>query len=140
MIAPTSELLAVLRQYNPWWRDSESSDLPDWRRAAFHEVLMWMSDPETPRALLLTGARQVGKTTLLLQTIQTLLDQGVPPAKILYVTFDHPLLKLLGLDGLLNLWHELEPESEGDEYLFLDEIQGRLTLWYQRDLMRRWRK
>ena len=82
-----------------------------------------MTDPPTHRALLLTGARQVGKTTLLLQTIQALLAKGVPPAKILYATFDHPLLKLIGLDGLLNLWRELEPEHEGVEYLFLDEIQ-----------------
>ena len=123
MIAPTADLLAVLRQYNPWWRGGGPADLPDWRRAAFHEVLSWMKTPPTHRALLLTGARLVGKTTLLLQTVQALLEEGVAPAKILYATFDHPLLKLVGLDGLLNLWRELEPEGEGIEYLFLDEIQ-----------------
>ena len=123
MIAPTPELLAVLRQYNPWWRGGQTADLPGWRRAAFHEVLSWMTEPPTHRALLLTGARQVGKTTLLLQTIEALLAKGVPPDKILYATFDHPLLKLVGLDGLLNLWREVEPEQEGVEYLFLDEIQ-----------------
>jgi len=90
---------------------------------AFHEVLYWMTDPPTHRALLLTGARQVGKTTLLLQTIQALLAKGMSPGRILYATFDHPLLKLIGLDGLLNLWRELEPEHAGVEYLFLDEIQ-----------------
>ncbi len=36
---------------------------------------------------------QVGKTTLLLQQIATLLEAKVPAANILYVTFDHPLLK-----------------------------------------------
>jgi hypothetical protein len=82
-----------------------------------------MSEPPTHRALLLSGARQVGKTTLLLQTIEALLAKGVPPNNILYATFDHPLLKLVGLDGLLNLWRETEPEKEGVEYLFLDEIQ-----------------
>lgn len=82
-----------------------------------------MTEPPAHRALLLTGARQVGKTTLLLQTVQALLDRGVAPSKILYATFDHPLLKLVGLDGLLNLWRELEPEGEGIEYLFLDEVQ-----------------
>jgi predicted AAA+ superfamily ATPase len=123
MIAPMPELLAVLRQYNPWWQGRGMADLPDWRRAAFHEVLSWMAEPPTHRALLLTGPRQVGKTTLFLQAIQSLLAGGVAPGKILYATFDHPLLKLVGLDGLLNLWRELEPEKEGVEYLFLDEIQ-----------------
>jgi predicted AAA+ superfamily ATPase len=82
-----------------------------------------MTEPPTHRALLLTGARQIGKTTLLLQTIQSLLAKGVSASNILYATFDHPLVKLIGLDGLLNLWRELEPEHEGVEYLFLDEIQ-----------------
>jgi hypothetical protein len=123
MIATSSELITVLRQYNPWWRGAPTADLPAWRRRAFHDILAWMQTPPAPRALLLSGARQVGKTTLFLQVIQDLIDSGVPANKILYATFDHPLLKLLGLDGLLKLWREFEPESDGIEYLFLDEIQ-----------------
>lgn len=123
MIANSAELITVLRQYNPWWRGAATADLPIWRRRSFQDILAWMQSPPAPRALLLSGARQVGKTTLFLQVIQTLIDSGVPAHKILYATFDHPLLKLLGLDGLLKLWREFEPESEGIEYLFLDEIQ-----------------
>jgi predicted AAA+ superfamily ATPase len=70
-----------------------------------------------------SGARQIGKTTLFLQAIEGLLPDGVPPSQILYVTFDHPLLKLTGLDGLLDLWREAETARDGPEYLFLDEIQ-----------------
>lgn len=73
--------------------------------------------------MLLSGARQIGKTTLLLQAIESLLAEGVPPGQILYATFDHPLLKLAGLDGLLELWREIEPARAGPEYVFLDEIQ-----------------
>jgi len=83
-----------------------------------------MQHPAAGRALLLSGARQIGKTTLFLQTIETLLAQGIPPANIMYVTFDHPLLKLAGPDGLLRLWDELEPSKQGTEYLFFDEIQS----------------
>lgn len=124
MIIPTPELIAVLRQFNPWWRGAPSADLPVWRRRAFHDILAWMQSPPAPRALLLSGARQVGKTTLFLQVIQALIENGVPANKILYATFDHPLLKLQGLDGLLKLWREFQPESDGIEYLFLDEIQS----------------
>jgi len=123
MIATSSELITVLRHYNPWWRGAPSADLPAWRRRPFHDILNWMQSPPAPQALLLSGARQVGKTTLFLQVIQALIDSGVPPNKILYATFDHPLLKLQGLDGLLKLWREFEPESDGIDYLFLDEIQ-----------------
>jgi len=123
MIASPAELFAVLRQYNPWWSGARFPDLPSWRRAAFHEIAAWADDPPGGRALLLSGARQVGKTTLFLQAIDRLLDRSVAPQNILYVTFDHPLLKLVGLEELLRLWREFEPAREGPEYLFLDEIQ-----------------
>jgi uncharacterized protein len=124
MIVPTAELIAVLRQYNPWWSGGRFPDLPSWRRAAFREIDGWLENPPAGRALLISGARQVGKTTLLLQAADVLLNRGVPPVNILYATFDHPLLKLIGLDGLIRLWREYEPMREGVEYLFLDEIQA----------------
>lgn len=123
MIASKAELFAVLRQYNPWWSGGRFFELPTWRRAAFREIAAWAENPPAGRALLLSGARQVGKTTLYLQTIEDLLKRGVAPSNILYATFDHPLLKLIGLEALLALWREFEPAQGGPEYLFLDEIQ-----------------
>ncbi len=72
---------------------------------------------------MLSGARQIGKTTLMLQAIDELLRNGVPAANILYATFDHPILKLAGIDAVLDAWRGREPRSEGLEYLFLDEAQ-----------------
>lgn len=117
------ELVAVLSQFNPWWRDEAISDLPKWRRAAFRELYAWTSNPPAPRAVLLSGARQIGKTTLMLQAADALLREGAPPANILYATFDHPILKLAGIDAVLEAWREREPRAEGLEYLFLDEAQ-----------------
>jgi len=123
MIAADAELISVLRQYNPWWSGGRVQDLPKWRRVAFKEITSWLTNPPTGRALLLSGARQVGKTTLFLQAIDALLDSGVSPSSILYATFDHPLLKLVGPDGVMRLWREFEPAAEGGQYVFLDEIQ-----------------
>lgn len=117
------ELVAVLAQFNPWWRDEAIADLPAWRRAASRELHSWMTAPPAPRAVLLSGARQIGKTTLMLQSIDTLLRAGVPKANILYATFDHPVLKLAGIDAVLEAWREREPRLDGLEYLFLDEAQ-----------------
>jgi uncharacterized protein len=123
MITSPQEVMAVLRQYNPWWSGLRVPDLAEWHRAAFRELDFWLRNPPARRAVLLTGARQVGKTTLLLQAIEGLVASGVPPQNILYATFDHPLLKLAGLGGLMKLWREYEVAAEGPEYLFLDEIQ-----------------
>ena len=47
------------------------------------------------------GTRRVGKTTIQYQMIDRLLKKGVPPQKILFVSMDHPMLKLSGLNDLL---------------------------------------
>jgi uncharacterized protein len=120
---PKEDLISILSQFNPWWKKEKIADLPSWHRGIFQELFFWIQSPPTHRALLLSGPRQVGKTTLLLQAIQKLIDSGIPPANILYVTFDHPVCKLAGLEVVLEAWRELEPKVEGTEYLFLDEAQ-----------------
>ncbi|MBK9441666.1 MAG: ATP-binding protein [Comamonadaceae bacterium] len=117
------ELVAVLSQFNPWWRGEAIPDLPKWRRAAFRELHTWTTNPPAPRAVLLSGARQIGKTTLMLQAVDSVLRTGTPPGNILYATFDHPILKLAGIDAVLDAWREREPKADGLEYLFLDEAQ-----------------
>jgi len=117
------ELVSILAQFNPWWRGEAMTDLPAWRRAAFHELFEWVANPPAARAVLLSGARQIGKTTLMLQAVDTLLKQEVPAGNILYATFVHPILKLAGIDAVLEAWREREPRVDGNEYLFLDEAQ-----------------
>ena len=117
------ELVSVLSQFNPWWRGEPIADLPNWRRAAFRELHRWLTDPPAARAVLLSGARQIGKTTLMLQAVDELLRAGVAPANILYATFDHPILKLAGVGAVLQAWREREPKVAGEEYLLIDEAQ-----------------
>lgn len=123
MKIPKEELIGILSQFNPWWKKESIPDLPKWHRGAFRELTQWIEHPPTHRAIMLSGPRQVGKTTLILQYIQRLIDMGAAPSNILYATFDHPICKLAGLDAVLEAWRELEPKAEGPEYLFLDEAQ-----------------
>lgn len=118
-----NELISVLSQFNPWWQGENFQELPTWHRAAFNELKTWVIDPPAPRAILLSGARQIGKTTLLLQAIELLLSQGVKPGNILYATFDHPLIKMSDIDEVLKAWREREPKTDEIEYIFLDEAQ-----------------
>ncbi|MFZ5625867.1 MAG: ATP-binding protein, partial [Bacillota bacterium] len=72
--------------------------------------------------VILSGARRVGKTTLLFQMIEALLKKNVEAKKILYISFDHPLLKLCRMDEIINIYEtNVSPEEEA--YLFFDEIQ-----------------
>jgi predicted AAA+ superfamily ATPase len=122
----TEEIITVLRQFNPWWRNKPQSDLPNWHRPAFRDIVQWIDSPNIKRSLVLTGPRQVGKTTLYRQAIRQLLATGTPAENIFYATFDHPLLKLIGQDRVLQIWREYIPpkkDAEKPEYLFFDEFQ-----------------
>ncbi len=124
MEIPKSELFSVLQEFNPWWTGKPVADLPNWERSAAIQIREWIDNKDTNRSLLLTGARQVGKTTLFRQAKRRLVQEGFPAANLLYATFDHPLLKLAGLERTLQAWGELFPPVEGHpRMLFLDEIQ-----------------
>lgn len=118
-----TEITAILAKYNPWWQGKEVVDLPTWRRVAFEELFNWVIAPPAPRAVLLSGARQIGKTTLLRQVIEALLKQGTPSANILFASFDDSVIKYAGIEAVLEAWREREPAAQGPEYLFLDEAQ-----------------
>jgi len=121
------EIIAVLRQFNPWWSNEPINDLPSWHRPAFRDISDWVKSPTAGRSLVLTGPRQVGKTTLFRQVIQDLLQSGVPTENVLYATFDHPLLKLIGQEKVFQIWREFIPPKKKNgiatDYLFLDEFQ-----------------
>ena len=70
----------------------------------------------------LTGARRVGKTTIQYQIIDTLLKKQVPPQRIVFISMDHPMLKLSGLGEILECYHENIYAGQ-DCYYFFDEIQ-----------------
>jgi predicted AAA+ superfamily ATPase len=117
------ELVGILAKFNPWWRGEHIADLPSWKRAAYGELKEWIINPPVARAIMLSGARQVGKSTLVMQAIEDLIKSGVSPSNILYATFDHPLLKLAGIEAVIDAWRLREPKQNGYEYVFLDEAQ-----------------
>lgn len=74
------------------------------------------------------GSRRAGKTYLLLETMQRLLEQGVAKESIIYINFEDERLidlKVSDLDTILQAYRELYPDNSLSEaYIFLDEIQN----------------
>jgi predicted AAA+ superfamily ATPase len=124
MKIPKNELISVLQEFNPWWSGQSQSELPAWERTASQEIARWCENRTSKRSLLLSGPRQVGKTTLFRQTVRNLLNSGFPASQIIYITFDHPLLKLAGINKTIEAWEEIFPgTSDRPQFLFLDEVQ-----------------
>lgn len=123
-IATPENILKLLYSYNPWWRDGTfPKDLrKPVKRVAYYEAMKLFTHPDLRRYVILSGARRVGKTTIVYQMIEALLREGVEPKKIIYISFDHPLLKFCTLDEIMDIYEKyISPSDEA--YLFLDEIQ-----------------
>lgn len=78
-------------------------------------------------ARVIIGMRRSGKTYLLFQEMQRLIDAGVEKNRLLYVNFEDDRLQPLApdvLDRTLETFYRLNPAARSeDAYLFLDEIQ-----------------
>lgn len=121
-LIPLDEQLAVLQGFNPWWLGRPVS-APVFRRLAFDACRVYFDNPTLRRAVLLSGPRRVGKTTVLYQLAEALLGEGLEPRSILYLSLDHPVLKLLGLRDILALYHAHIQGEGRPTVLLLDEVQ-----------------
>ncbi|MDR2734498.1 MAG: ATP-binding protein [Spirochaetota bacterium] len=117
-------ILKVLIAFNPWWKSGavRSEFAKAYRRFAFYEAIKMMRHESIRRTIILTGTRRVGKTTIQYQIIDDLLKSGVTPQRIVFISLDHPLLKLCKLNDILDCYHTGIYGNE-DCYYFLDEVQ-----------------
>ena len=123
-IISKENILKVLTAFNPWWKTGAVNPKMSktYKRFAFHEAMKRLDQTDIRRTVVLTGTRRVGKTTIQYQMIETLLERGVAPQKIVFISMDHPMLKLSGVNEVLECYHE-NIYAEQDVYYFFDEIQ-----------------
>src|SRR5262249_708228 len=91
----TTTLANLLRGQNPWWENTTVAGLASrfpFKRFLFARLLDQIHQVQSQRAVILMGPRQVGKTVLLWQIIDALLDTGYPAPNIVYCNFDDPRL------------------------------------------------
>jgi hypothetical protein len=69
------------------------------------------------------GPRRIGKTVMLYQAIQELIDTGVSKEKILYFSLDTPIYTNVELQFLVEKALEISGQSMDGAYVFFDEIQ-----------------
>jgi predicted AAA+ superfamily ATPase len=117
------DLLQVLVGFNPWWTSGKVPDLQAFKRTAYYAASLMVGHPQLRRATILAGPRRTGKTTVLFQIAHEHLTKKRPAREILYVSMDHPIVKLAGLEEVLRIYHA-EVLSKGKPALLLiDEIQ-----------------
>lgn len=116
-------VLARLYDWNPWWK-GQTPEIPAFRREAFAELERHLA---RPKAVILTGLRQTGKTTLLLQHIAGMEESA--RRRCCYLPLDQlgPDLERwqATLEEVLRLWSEeiagVPLSQVPTKFVFLDE-------------------
>lgn len=114
-----------LYQYNPWWmNDFDVDDLVP--RTNYFNKLKRNLDNKS--IVFLTGLRRVGKTTLMKILIKYLIDIGIEPSHIFYISLDDYLLREKPLRDILIEYRKVHKLSMKEKlYIFFDEVT------YQKD-------
>lgn len=129
------ELTELLRQQikdrmnidNPWWTvgsiDSDYQKMPS--RLYIDLFYPLVKETGLRRSVILMGPRRVGKTVLIYHSIQKLIEDGVSPQQIIYVSVETPIYNRISLEMLFLLAKEAVVKTGSKEtfYVFFDEIQ-----------------
>ncbi len=108
----------VLADQNPWWRGD--FEVAYRERALYDEIQPFLPQPQI---IALTGLRRVGKTTLMLKTVQDAIREGLDPYRVLYFSFDE--FRQADLRDVLQEYATLTntDPAQGRHLVLFDEIQ-----------------
>lgn len=121
------EVLKRLAFDNPWWETGKIGeiyrDLP--YRRYFDVMVALTLEKGVRRAIILMGPRRVGKTVMIHQTVQFLIDkQQVASDRILYVSLDTPTYAGMHLEDFVGHFRErFSHNLKTPLYVYFDEIQ-----------------
>lgn len=121
------QIINRIRFENPWWVDGEIDDFYNSmkRRLYFSKFLPLAKSRMIKRAAVLMGPRRVGKTVMIFHTIQQLIDDGIDPKKIFYLSIETPVFNGIGIEELFFYCRKAvgkENDLKG-YYVFFDEVQ-----------------
>ena len=121
-----TDMLNRLEFDNPWWDSPEEpiAFQSEPRRNYFRPFFDAVLDRTVRRAIVLMGPRRVGKTVMVYQAVRGLIDNGINPERILYLSLETPIYTGLGLEQLLKLYMERNGlDKKSEIFVFFDEVQ-----------------
>ena len=109
----------ILFEWNPWWKGRYKFD--GIKRELLDEIESWLQRKEVIAVL---GARRAGKTTLLFETIDLLINKKkVPVENILFIKADDERVQKKELINKAISDYTKWKDPKGRVFIFIDEIQ-----------------
>lgn len=124
----TSEIELLIKKWNPHFENQVKGEwVGKVPREKYMQRLWKVMDIR--HIVILTGVRRSGKSTLMRQLMERLLQEGTHPENVLYLYFEDLLVQKYLSQGsdLLEQFYAYYLEKynpQGKVYLFLDELQG----------------
>jgi len=116
------DIESELYKQNPWW-EGKFEEKSIIRESYLNEIF---KNIKTKEIIFLTGLRRIGKTTILMQTINRLLSERIKPKDILFIRLDSFNLLENSIHQLVEEYRKIHKKSASDFfYLFLDEVTSR---------------
>lgn len=120
------QIISRLQFENPWWSTGSLDNYYQSFKPRLYFNLFYplIKNSAVHRATVLMGPRRVGKTVMLYHTIQQLINDGIPPQKILYASIETPIYNNISLDSLFVMAQKATGNTDPDGwYVIYDEIQ-----------------
>ena len=126
----------LLYEFNPWWENTYKFNLI--KRKKYTENIL--INQKNYRIILLAGLRRVGKSSIMKLIIEELIEKGIKPEKILYISLDDFLLNNKNIFEIIDEYRKIHKiKKEEKSYFFFDEItykekwQQQLKTLYDRE-------
>jgi hypothetical protein len=110
----------ILNDWNPWW--AENSVRPELRGVSRELTGILENSLEQREIVVLNGGRRTGKTTLMYQLADYLLENGLSPKQVFYINLDDESLMKSSLEEIY-LTYRRSKNPRRKAYMFIDEVQ-----------------
>ncbi len=120
------QILDRIRFENPWWVDGHiESDIADMPIRLYFDLFRPLAyERDIRRAVVLMGPRRVGKTILLYHLVEDMIQNGMDPKKIIFITIENPIYNNIRLEQLFTYAKEATGLADkSDWFIIFDEIQ-----------------
>lgn len=120
------QVLDRIRFENPWWIGGEiEEDFNRMPRRLYLDLFKpLVYERDIRRAVVLMGPRRVGKTVMLYHMVQDMIENGVDPRKIIFITIENPIYNNIPLEQLFKYAKEANGLEEQEDWcVIFDEIQ-----------------
>ncbi len=113
-----------IKDDNSWWEEGKIPFYDEFSKRRYYRGFYELVTQKFPhRAVVLMGPRRIGKTVIMYQAIQDLIDSGIDARRIFYFSLDTPIYTNLPLDELISDGLEIHGITLEESYFFFDEIQ-----------------